>query len=90
MDGNQWSYLHQGRRRQAPPLQIALASPASPPATNDDLDIDEEDAAWNGACAEAGGRVGWPRSDAAKRFAFWEWWLGEAAPAAWASASEEW
>jgi len=38
--------------------------------------------------AYAGGMAKNRLSDSAKRLAFWEWWLTEAVPAAWASAPE--
>jgi hypothetical protein len=51
-----------------------------------EIEPDEQDAAYIAAAAVAGGYLKDPRSDKAARREFWEWYLAEAVPAAWAAA----
>ena len=50
-----------------------------------DLDADEIDAALSASVAYANGAILYPGSDHVRRREFWEWWLKEAVPAAWAA-----
>ncbi|MGH9277703.1 MAG: Imm5 family immunity protein [Acidimicrobiales bacterium] len=59
------------------------------PADADDYDLDSEDwdAGFLAALALAGGEVGDPAASDVRRREFWEWYLREAVPAAWRSAT---
>jgi hypothetical protein len=56
--------------------------------TDEGLRRSDRDAAFYAVCAEAGGPLWYKWQDALKRRAFWEWWLGEAVPAAYRRAQE--
>lgn len=54
-------------------------------ATDQDVDPDEMDATYLAAAALASGTVWDDASSSERRREFWEWWLAEAVPKAWAA-----
>lgn len=54
---------------------------------DEDLDVNEWDASFNAAAAYAGGFPWEENSSSTRRREFWEWYLNEAVPLAWTSAS---
>jgi|SRR5690348_13235900 len=75
-------------------LKTAIEDEEFDPATPDyaltDFDRDpwSQDASYFAAVASANGSLLDTQSDPARRLEFWEWWLTQAVPAAWAAVPE--